>query len=85
MKETSVLIRRGFFDGYSVFALKLAFAVARYPAERLVLWGESLGSALATNISTNSEPDMEKNQSPSDERLVRKNFENNPMQGSEVT
>jgi uncharacterized protein len=28
-----------------------AFAVARYPAERLVLWGESLGSALAITLA----------------------------------
>jgi uncharacterized protein len=28
-----------------------AFSVARYPAERLVLWGESLGSALAIMVA----------------------------------
>jgi fermentation-respiration switch protein FrsA (DUF1100 family) len=28
-----------------------AFSVARYPAERLVLWGESLGSALALSLA----------------------------------
>ena len=28
-----------------------AFSVARYPAERLVLWGESLGSALALTLA----------------------------------
>lgn len=28
-----------------------AFAVARYPAERIVLWGESLGSALAIAVA----------------------------------
>jgi fermentation-respiration switch protein FrsA (DUF1100 family) len=28
-----------------------AFSVARYPAERLVLWGESLGSALAITVA----------------------------------
>src|ERR1700738_631882 len=27
-----------------------AFAVARYPAERIVLWGESLGSAVALAV-----------------------------------
>jgi fermentation-respiration switch protein FrsA (DUF1100 family) len=31
-----------------------AFAVARYPAERLVLWGESLGSALATKLAADN-------------------------------
>jgi alpha-beta hydrolase superfamily lysophospholipase len=28
-----------------------AFAIARYPAERVVLWGESLGSALAMALA----------------------------------
>jgi fermentation-respiration switch protein FrsA (DUF1100 family) len=28
-------------------AVAYAFAIARYPAERIILWGESLGSALA--------------------------------------
>ncbi len=28
-----------------------AFAVARYPAERLVLWGESLGSGVAVALA----------------------------------
>ena len=31
-----------------------AFAVARYPAERLVLWGESLGSALAIALAADN-------------------------------
>ena len=32
-------------------AAAYAFAVARYPAERIVLWGESLGSALALALA----------------------------------
>src|SRR5215470_8087351 len=32
-------------------ATAYSFAVARYPAERIVLWGESLGSALAIAIA----------------------------------
>ncbi len=32
-------------------AAAYAFAVARYPAERIVLWGESLGSAVALAIA----------------------------------
>jgi uncharacterized protein len=32
-------------------ATAYAFAVARYPAERIVLWGESLGTALAIAIA----------------------------------
>jgi hypothetical protein len=32
-------------------ATAYAFAVARYPAERIVLWGESLGSALAIALA----------------------------------
>ena len=32
-------------------AAAYAFAAARYPAERIVLWGESLGSALAVAIA----------------------------------
>ena len=32
-------------------AAAYAFAVARYPAERIVLWGESLGSALAIALA----------------------------------
>ena len=32
-------------------ATAYSFAVARYPAERIVLWGESLGSALALAIA----------------------------------
>ena len=31
-----------------------AFAVARHPAERLVLWGESLGSALAIKLAADN-------------------------------
>ena len=31
-----------------------AFAVARYAAERLVLWGESLGSALAVALAADN-------------------------------
>jgi uncharacterized protein len=31
-----------------------AFATARYPAERLVLWGESLGSALAVALAADN-------------------------------
>jgi uncharacterized protein len=31
-----------------------AFAVARFPAERLVLWGESLGSALAVALAADN-------------------------------
>jgi uncharacterized protein len=31
-----------------------AFAVARYPAERLVLWGESLGSAVAIMLAADN-------------------------------
>jgi fermentation-respiration switch protein FrsA (DUF1100 family) len=31
-----------------------AFAVTRYPAERLVLWGESLGSALAIALAADT-------------------------------
>ncbi len=34
-------------DAVAVFA----FAVARYPAERIVLWGESLGSAVALAVA----------------------------------
>jgi fermentation-respiration switch protein FrsA (DUF1100 family) len=33
-------------------ATAYAFAVARYPAERIVLWGESLGTAVAIAIAT---------------------------------
>ena len=32
-------------------AAAYAFAIARYPAERIVLWGESLGSALALALA----------------------------------
>jgi fermentation-respiration switch protein FrsA (DUF1100 family) len=32
-------------------AAAYAFTIARYPAERIVLWGESLGSALALAIA----------------------------------
>jgi fermentation-respiration switch protein FrsA (DUF1100 family) len=32
-------------------AAAYAFAVARYPAERIILWGESLGSALALALA----------------------------------
>jgi fermentation-respiration switch protein FrsA (DUF1100 family) len=32
-------------------ATAYAFAIARYPAERIVLWGESLGSALALAVA----------------------------------
>jgi fermentation-respiration switch protein FrsA (DUF1100 family) len=31
-----------------------AFAIARYPAERLVLWGESLDSALAVALAADN-------------------------------
>jgi fermentation-respiration switch protein FrsA (DUF1100 family) len=31
-----------------------AFATTRYPAERLVLWGESLGSALAIKLAADN-------------------------------
>ena len=31
-----------------------AFAVERYPAKRLVLWGESLGSALAITLAADN-------------------------------
>jgi fermentation-respiration switch protein FrsA (DUF1100 family) len=31
-----------------------AFAIARYPAERIVLWGESLGSGVATALAAKS-------------------------------
>jgi len=31
-----------------------AFAIARYPAERIVLWGESLGTAVATALAAKS-------------------------------
>jgi len=33
-------------------ATACAFTVARYPAERIVLWGESLGTALAITLAT---------------------------------
>src|SRR5262249_42438997 len=32
-------------------AAAYVFAIARYPAERIVLWGESLGSALAIALA----------------------------------
>ena len=32
-------------------AAAYAFAIARYPAERIVLWGESLGSAVALALA----------------------------------
>jgi acetyl esterase/lipase len=32
-------------------AAAYAFTIARYPAERIVLWGESLGSALALALA----------------------------------
>ncbi len=43
-----------------------------------------IAARLLTHLE-NPEPDMEKNQSLSDQGLVRKNFENNPTQGSVVT
>ncbi len=33
-------------------AAAYAFTVARYPAERIVLWGESLDTALAITLAT---------------------------------
>jgi uncharacterized protein len=35
-----------------------AFSVAHYPAERLVLWGESLGSALALTLAAENSVDL---------------------------
>ena len=45
-------------------AAAYAFAIARYPAERIVLWGELLGSALAIAVAAERPVGMRGSRSP---------------------